>query len=203
MMNKEIIEKIREKDSLELALDTAMNKLQRAVKKRNDDLHLLNFVTVDEKNRPNTRNVVLRDFSLKNLTIRFHTDKRSSKIKDIKANKNVCLIGYDKRAKLQIRISAEASPINDEEILMDIWQKMYPMSRECYRVTKSPGDKIKSLSEIKFDEGDESNLIGYDNFVAIQCDIKSLEILYLGHAGHIRARYINSNGSLNGEWIVP
>ena len=142
MMSKEIIEKIREKDSLELALDNAMNKLQRAVKKSNDALHLLNFVTVDEKNRPNTRNVVLRDFSLKNLTIRFHTDKRSSKIKDIKTNKNVCLIGYDKRAKLQIRISAEASPINDEEVLMDIWQIMYPMSRECYRVTKSPGDII-------------------------------------------------------------
>ena len=92
MMSKEIIEKIREKDSLELALDNAMNKLQRAVKKRNDDLHLLNFVTVDEKNRPNTRNVVLRDFSLKNLTIRFHTDKRSSKLKISKQIKMFVLL---------------------------------------------------------------------------------------------------------------
>ena len=176
-MNLEIIEKIRESDSLELALDNALNKLKRAVKKRNDDLHLLNVVTVDDQNKPNTRNVVLRDFSIENLTIRFHTDKRSSKIKDIKNNKAICLIGYDKKAKLQIRIDADAHAIEDEKILMDIWKKMYPMSRECYRVSKSPGDKIESLDEIKFNEDDESNLIGFSNFTAIQCDIKSIEIL--------------------------
>ena len=51
-MSLEIIKKIRENDSLELALENALNKLKRAVKKRNDDLHLLNFVTVDDRNRP-------------------------------------------------------------------------------------------------------------------------------------------------------
>ena len=202
-MSLEIIEKIRESDSLELALENALNKLKRAVKKRNDDLHLLNLVTVDSKNEPNTRNVVLRDFSIENLTVRFHTDKRSSKIEDIRDNKAICLIGYDKKAKLQIRMDADAYTIKDEKILMDIWKKMYPMSRECYRISKSPGDKIESLNEIRFDEDDESNLIGFDNFVAIQCDIKSLEILYLSSLGHIRAKYYNNNGSLLGEWIIP
>ena len=67
------------------------------------------------------------DFSIEDLTVRFHTDKRSSsKIQDIKVNRDVCLIGYDKRAKLQIRIDAEAKAVEDEEILMDIWQKCIP-----------------------------------------------------------------------------
>ena len=202
-MSLEIVKRIKESDSLELALEYALNKLQKAVKKRNDDLHLLNVVTVDEQNRPNTRNVVLRDFSIENLTIRFHTDKRSSKIKDIKLNKDICLIGYDKRAKLQIRIDAEAYSIDDKEILLEIWQKMYPMSRECYRVAKSPGDKIESLAEIKFNDENDSNLVGFDNFVAVQCNIKSMEILYLSHTSHIRAKYNNDNGILKGEWLVP
>lgn len=202
-MSLEIVKRIKESDSLELALEYALNKLQKAVKKRNDDLHLINVVTVDEQNRPNTRNVVLRDFSIENLTIRFHTDKRSSKIKDIKLNKDICLIGYDKRAKLQIRIDAEAYSIDDKEILLEIWQKMYPMSRECYRVAKSPGDKIESLAEIKFNDENDSNLVGFDNFAAVQCNIKSMEILYLSHTGHIRAKYNNDNGILKGEWLVP
>ena len=202
-MSLEIVERIKESDSLELALENALNKLQKAVKKRNDDLHLLNVVTVDEQNRPNTRNVVLRDFSIENLTLRFHTDKRSSKIKDIKINKDICLIGYDKRAKLQIRIDAEAYSIDNEEILLEIWQKMYPMSRECYRVAKSPGDKIESLAEIKFNDENDSNLVGFDNFAAVQCNIKSMEILYLSHTGHIRAKYNNDSGILKGEWLVP
>ena len=202
-MSLEIIEKIRKKESLDLALENALNKLKRAVKKRNDDFHLLNVVTVDDQNKPNTRNVVLRDFSFENLTIRFHTDKRSSKIKDIKINKSICLIGYDKKAKLQIRIDADAYSINDKEILEDIWKKMYPMSRECYRVSKSPGEKIESLNEVTFDEDDETNLIGFDNFAAIQCDIKTIEVLYLSHINHIRAKYTKIDGILKGEWIIP
>ena len=202
-MSLEIIKKIREKESLDLALENALNKLKRAVKKRNDDLHLLNVVTVDYQNKPNTRNVVLRDFSFDNLTIRFHTDKRSSKIKDIRSNKSICLIGYDKKAKLQIRIDADAYSIDDREILKDIWKKMYPMSRECYRVSKSPGEKIESLNEVTFDEDDETNLIGFDNFAAIQCDIKTIEVLYLSHINHIRAKYTNIDGILKGEWIIP
>tara|TARA_B100000609_G_scaffold193859_1_gene185727 strand:- start:471 stop:1079 length:609 start_codon:yes stop_codon:yes gene_type:complete len=202
-MSLEIIKKIREKESLDLALENALNKLKRAVKKRNDDLHLLNVVTVDDQNKPNTRNVVLRDFSYDNLTIRFHTDKRSSKIRDIRNNKSICLIGYDKKAKLQIRIDADAYSIDDREILKDIWKKMYPMSRECYRVSKSPGEKIESLNEVTFDEDDETNLIGFDNFAAIQCDIKTIEVLYLSHINHIRAKYTKIDGILKGEWIIP
>ena len=80
---------------------------------------------------------------------------------------------------------------------------MYPMSRECYRVAKSPGDKIESLAEIKFNEDNDSNLVGFDNFAAVQCNIKSMEILYLSHTGHIRAKYNNDSGILKGEWLVP
>ena len=56
-MSLEIVEKIRENESLDLALENAVNKLKRAVKKRNDDLHLLNVVTVDDQNKPNTNSV--------------------------------------------------------------------------------------------------------------------------------------------------
>ena len=91
-MSKEIIEKIRSNNDLDLALEYALNKLRKAVKKRNDDLHLLNVVTIGDNNKPNSRNVVLRNFSIENLTIRFHTDKRSSKIKDIEKNEAICLL---------------------------------------------------------------------------------------------------------------
>jgi hypothetical protein len=47
------------------------------------------------------------------------------------------------------------------------------------------------------------NLIGFSNFTAIQCDIKSIEILYLNYKANIRAKYNNINGILNGEWVIP
>ncbi|MEC7830825.1 MAG: pyridoxamine 5'-phosphate oxidase family protein [Pseudomonadota bacterium] len=199
----EIYKSIRESDNLDLALNYALTKITNAIEGRDDDLHILNLVTVDEKNIPNTRNVVIRDFSEENLNIRFHTDKRSTKISDIKNNNKISLLGYERKDKLQIRFDAEATIIDSDEFLLDIWKGMYPMSRECYRVIESPGSKIKSLEDIKFEEEDDQGLNGFENFVAVSCDIQTIEILYLHHAGHLRASYTNNNGKLNGEWIVP
>ena len=199
----EIYKSIRENDDLDLALNYALTKIRTAIKGRDDDLHILNLVTIDKKNIPNTRNVVIRDFSEENLTIRFHTDKRSSKISDIQNNNKISLLGYERKDRLQIRFDAEATIIDSDEFLLDIWKSMYPMSRECYRVIESPGSKIKSLEDIKFEEEDDQGLNGFENFVAVSCDIQSIEVLYLHHAGHLRAIYTNNNGKLNGEWIVP
>ena len=199
----EIYKSIRENDDLDLALNYALTKIRTAIKGRDDDLHILNLVTIDKKNIPNTRNIVIRDFSEKKLTIRFHTDKRSSKISDIQNNKKISLLGYERKDRLQIRFDAEATIIDSDEFLLDLWKSMYPMSRECYRVIESPGSKIKSLEDIKFEEEDDKGLNGFENFVAVSCDIQSIEVLYLHHAGHLRASYINNNGKLNGEWIVP
>ena len=199
----EIYKSIRENDDLDLALNYALTKIRTAIKGRDDDLHILNLVTIDKKNIPNTRNIVIRDFSEKKLTIRFHTDKRSSKISDIQNNNKISLLGYERKDRLQIRFDAEATIIDSDKFLLDIWKSMYPMSRECYRVIESPGSKIKSLEDIKFEEDDDQGLNGFENFVAVSCDIQSIEVLYLHHAGHLRANYTNNNGKLNGEWIVP
>ena len=199
----EIYKSIRESDNLDLALNYALTKITNAIEGRDDDLHILNLVTVDEKNIPNTRNVVIRDFSEENLNIRFHTDKRSTKISDIKNNNKISLLGYERKDKLQIRFDAEATIIDSDEFLLDIWKGMYPMSRECYRVIESPGSKIKSLEDIKFEEDDDQGLNGFENFIAVSCDIQIIEVLYLHNAGHLRASYTNNNGKLNGEWIVP
>ena len=199
----EIYKSIRENDDLDLALNHALTKIRTAIEGRDDDLHILNLVTIDEKNIPNTRNVVIRNFSEENLTIRFHTDKRSSKISEIKNNNKISLLGYERKDRLQIRFDAEATIIDSDEFLLDIWKSMYPMSRECYRVIESPGSKIKSLEDIKFEEDDDQGLNGFENFVAVSCDIQSIEVLYLHHEGNLRASYINNNGKLNGEWIVP
>ena len=199
----EIFENIRKNDDLDLALDYALTKIISAINGRDDDLHIFNLVTVDENNNPNTRNVVIRAFSKEDLTVRFHTDKRSKKISDILNNNNINLLSYDRVDKLQIRINAKAKSINSEEVLLDIWNAMYPMSRECYRVIESPGNEIASLNDIEFQREDEEGINGFDNFSAILCDINSIEILYLHHAGHLRANYKNNNGKLDGKWIVP
>ena len=49
------------------------------------------------------QNIVIRDFCKKTRTLRFHSDVRSSKVKNLKNNKSTSVIGYDPKLKTQIR----------------------------------------------------------------------------------------------------
>ena len=165
--------------------------------------HEIEKVTIDKDNKPQNRNVVLRKVDMANSLIRFHTDKRSNKIIDIKNNSSISLLGYDKANKLQIRLTAKAIIEESKEVLSDVWTKMYPMSRECYRVKDAPGKVVASREEVHFEDEGDDKLNGFENFVIINCHISSIETLFLHSAGHVRAKYIYENGTFHGEWLVP
>ena len=182
---------------LKKALNFVLSTLEKGVTERGHDFHLLVLGTLDEENNPQTRNVVLRKVDLSQSLLRFHTDKRSNKILDIKNNNSISLLGYDKSNKLQVRIMARAEIESSQETLLDIWSDMYPMSRECYRVNDAPGKAVSSK-----DEGaDKMN--GFENFTIVNCYIDSIETLFLHSSGHLRAKYQNENNQFTGQWLVP
>ena len=201
-MSKDNLENHPSND-LTKSLSYVFSLLERGAKKRNDDLHLLTLSTVNAENQPQSRNVVLRKFDVNNSIIRFHTDIRSTKIQEITNNSSVSLVGYDKKNKLQIRISAKAIIEDRKKSLSEIWSNMYPMSRECYRVTEEPGKIISSVSDISFQDEGEDKLNGFENFVVINCKINSIETLFLFASGHIRAKYNYKDNEFHGEWLVP
>ena len=98
--------------------------------------------------------------------------------------------------------SGEAEIIKIDKILKGIWGKMYPMSRECYRVTEAPGKEVNTIDEVIFEEEGMDGNNGFKNFSVVNCHITSLETLYLHSAGHIRCLYENNNNELTGKWIV-
>ena len=109
---------------LNKGLDFAFGRLEKAAKSRNDDLHLLVLSTIDSRFNPQARTVVIREFDKDNLSLRFHTDSRSTKLFEISSNKKISLLGYDSKNKLQIRISGEAEIIKIDKIL----KEMVPLS---------------------------------------------------------------------------
>jgi len=100
-------------------------------------------------------------------------------------------------------LTANAIIEESKEVLSDVWTKMYPMSRECYRVKDAPGKVVASRDQVLFEDEGDDKLNGFENFVIINCHISSIETLFLHSAGHVRAKYIYKNGAFNGEWLVP
>jgi hypothetical protein len=188
---------------LKKSLEFVFSNLEKGVTERGHQFHLLVLGTIDKDNRPQNRNVVLRKVDMTNSLIRFHTDIRSNKIIDIKNNSSISLLGYDKVNKLQVRLTANAIVEESKEALSDVWSKMYPMSRECYRVKDAPGKVVASRDEVLFEDEGNDKLNGFENFVIINCHISSIETLFLHSSGHVRAKYIYENGTFHGEWLVP
>ena len=140
--------------------------------------HIFSISTV-EKNKPDSRNVVLRSLDNKNNSITFHTDKRSSKIKQFSNNKNVCALFYDQPNKIQIRMHGEISLVKNQDEINNKWSKLQYMSKLCYINKFSPGDLLSDPKEY-FSEGLHPGT-GIENFAIVNVNINSIDWLNLHH----------------------
>jgi len=153
------------------------------------------------------RIVVLRKADKNNKIVQFHSDIRSDKIKKLKKNTNASILFYDKEEKIQVRLKVKCMVNHANEVTKESWSKTQHISRKCYLVDDNPGSESTTpTSGLKpdldnFEFTKEKSEEGYKNFTVIQCNIKSMEWLYLAAKGHRRAKFDLEN---NKEcWLVP
>ena len=160
-----------------------------------------------EKSDFDGRIVVLRKADKNNKIVQFHSDIRSDKIKKLKKNTNASILFYDKEEKIQVRLKVKCLVNHANEVTKESWSKTQHISRKCYLVDDNPGSESTTpTSGLKpdldnFEFTKEKSEEGYKNFTVIQCNIKSMEWLYLAAKGHRRAKFDLEN---NKEcWLVP
>ena len=184
--------------------------LIRGVKDRKSNFHNIVFNTINLVNQPEARVVVLRGFCANEFSIKIHSDRRAKKIKEIKKNKSVCMVLYDYKKKIQLRVRGNAT-IDKNPI--ESWKKLSNWSRRCYLTINSPGLEAKKPTpgfpeEFAFQapSGEQSE-DGLKNFCVIKIFINQIEWLYLASQGHRRALLeisrINSKLKINAKWLTP
>ena len=154
-----------------------------------------------------SRIVVLRKSDQSNNLLQFHSDIRSDKINKLTKNPNASLLFYDKEEKIQLRIKVNCVINHDNEVTKQSWLKTAHVSRKCYLVDNGPGTEMdwpssglnKDIEKSGFTM--EESEKGYKNFTVIQCNIESIEWLYLAAKGHRRIRFDLKNNKNN--WLVP
>ena len=180
--------------------------LDDAVTNRSSQFRIPVFVCGDQKDFDG-RIVVLRKSDQSKNLVQFHSDIRSDKISKIKNNKNASMLFYDKEEKIQVRIKVECIINYNNEITKESWTRTGHISRKCYLVDNGPGKESPSpTSGLKpeldsFEFTMEQSEEGYKNFTVIQCNIESIEWLYLAAKGHRRAKFDILNSKEN--WLVP
>ena len=180
--------------------------LDDAVTNRSSQFRIPVFVCGDQKDFDG-RIVVLRKSDQLNKILQFHSDIRSDKISKLKSNNNASMIFYDKEEKIQLRLKVECTINYNNKITKESWSKTGHISRKCYLVDNGPGtESITPTSGLKpeldnFEFTMEQSEEGYKNFTVIQCNVKSMEWLYLAAKGHRRAKFdLETNKD---TWLVP
>ena len=189
-------------NSLELTLLEAENLISDGVENSKSMFHTPVLSSFVEKTI-STRTVVLREFDSKNRTLRFHTDSRSGKIEELKENSISSVHGYDPDLKVQIRLKGKTSLHIDNEISKKAWAESREMSKMCYSVKDSPGNKISSPAPFDLIKEEIDIELGYNNFAVLHFSYDSLEFLFLKGAGHRRSLFDWSSDQLESSWLIP
>ena len=150
-------------------------------------------------NKPNLRIVILRDFS-NDWNVSFYTDIRSSKIEEIEKNKNVSILLYDDKKKIQIRMYGTSNIYRNQK---SIWEKLPAKSKINYNSILKPGESQKNHAAKLNTELE----LGYKNFCLIKLKIDSIDCLYLSKEGNrrigVKISRENKNIVFKKKWLVP
>ena len=147
-----------------------------------------------------SRVMVLREFDFDKKLLRFHTDNRAAKIKNLKQNSSATVIGYDPDLKIQIKMQGVANVHINDEVTEMAWNESTARSKKCYSVKGGSSKEILDPEEYDITNFEVED--GYKNFAVIVFKFNSLEFLYLKSSGHRRALH-SWDDEYSSTWLVP
>lgn len=189
----------------ELEKDCWARLLNGAIKSR-DPFHTP-YVATLSNGEVNMRTVVLRKAFPLLKELRFHTDIRSNKWKELEANNTISALFYDASARIQLRVKGKAILHFKNEITTEAWQKTVLSSRRCYLTELSPSsftDLPTSGLSAEIEQENftlEESEVGEKHFGIVSIHVETMEWLWLNHAGHRRAFFDYEHDSY--KWMIP
>lgn len=189
----------------ELEKDCWIRLVNGAVKGR-DSFHLPAVANFSD-GEISLRTVVLRKALPEQRELRFHTDIRSPKWKDLQMNPVISALFYDASARIQLRVKGKAVLYFNDAVTADAWDKTNLSSRRCYLTPFTPSDfsDIPTSGLPPHIEQEEFTMqeseVGKENFGVVGIKVDSIDWVWLNHAGHRRAFFDYVNGEYN--WMIP
>ena len=186
--------------SLSILLQETIDELARGGVGRKHPFRFFTFCTVDMKGLPDARMVVLRKFERKPLQCTIYTDKRSHKVGQLEQQPYAQLLFWHPKKRWQIRASVYCS-IQEGKDFKQLYQHLAEAGQASYNTKLAPSSTATSHQEAV----QTAETFSDENFIAITCQIETLEILQLQRENHNRAQFeFDEEGNIIREnWLVP
>ncbi|MEM9701128.1 MAG: pyridoxamine 5'-phosphate oxidase family protein [Planctomycetota bacterium] len=199
-------------------LDDLWARLEEGAARAKPAFHLPTLCTVrptegEGGNEPSARVVVLR-YAERIAgphgagTVGCHTDVRSPKAADVRANPRAAWVFYDHEARLQVRLTGATRLLTAGPEFDAAWEATTPSARRCYLApyvpgtpTERPEPNMPATVRQRDPTADES-APGRANFALLRTDADRIEWLFLRHDGHQRALFTQDDGAWRGTWVA-
>ena len=185
--------------------------LTRGTADRKSPLHTPTVATNGADGSPQVRVVVFRKFLPEERGLIFHTDLRSPKITELRADSRISWLFYHPSEKIQLRIKSEATihTAENDALKLKQWKVTWAFGRRCYMGAAPSRIAFEATSgmpaEIENREPSiEESEVGFPNFALIAAKIISIDCLELYASGHRRSFFFwNQNDELKTDWLTP
>ena len=147
-----------------------------------------------------SRVMVLRAHNATQRTMRFHSDFRSDKVKEMLDDPRTSIIAYDPSLKTQIRLVGKSKIHHNNKNSLKAWDESQAISKKCYSVKGGSSKVIDDPASYDIKEFNVED--GYQNFAVLVFNFDALEFLFLKSTGHRRAIH-KWNKDLKSSWLVP
>lgn len=159
---------------------------------------------------PQLRTVVLRGADQAAGTVTFHTDMRSAKVAELRADPRVAMVAVDLVKLLQIRLEGIAEICADDTERKRIWNSARPHTLILYQTALPPGTPIAPPQQASLlartDIGEiteaRENHNGFDNFCVVHVALTKIDYLDISPAGHQRIVFTRSS-NWQGNRVAP
>ncbi len=176
------------------------DRLTHAVTDRSVSMHTPVVATADA----DARVMVLRGVERGGWLLRFHTDARAPKVAAILRDPRIAVLGYDKQAKIQLRMRGRARIERDGARVEEAWAESTNFARRCY-LGDAPGQSspvpTSGLPEaFETSEPADAQLVpARPNFALLMVEVEEIDWFSLAHSGHRRALLTPDEA----RWIAP
>ena len=185
--------------------------LTRGTTDRKSPLHTPTLATISADGSPAARVVVFRKFLFDERKLLFHTDLRSPKIIELRADSRVSWLFYHPSEKMQFRVAGRATIHGgaDDALKLKQWRATWAFGRRCYmgEPPSRPADEAVSGMSAELETREptiEESEVGFPNFAVVSTVIDSIDCLELYVTGHRRSLYQwDENDALQSSWLTP
>lgn len=164
--------------------------------------NFLQLATVGLDSAPQLRTIVLRRCDAIGGTLSFVTDKRSPKIREIRNDPRVALVGFDPTGSVQLRLSGEAEISDDEAERLEVWQSLRERTLILFDAPHAPGTILDDNGQ-PLQAGEPLNEEPYKRFALVTVRLNQLEWLDLSAEHHVRCAFDRDGATWRGARLAP